>query len=111
MPEKALDVFDGVSSEANNVLYTIVFSACADLSNDGAVQSGKRILAQMPSSMLNDALLVSSAIHMLMKFGDVSHAERLFQKLKKKGTVIYGAMMNGKRVSSDQIRGRSTALL
>ena len=102
LPEKALELFDDVSSEANAVLYTIVFSACADLSNERAVQSGKKYLEQTPSSLLNDALLVSSAIHMLMKFGDVtrrtslSHAERLFYKLNKKSIVTYGAMMKGK---------------
>ena len=95
LPEKALDVFDDVSSEANDVLYTIAFSACADLSNERAVQSGKKYLEQMPRTFLNDTVVISSAIHMLMKFSDVAHAEDLFSRMKEHDAYSYGVMLNG----------------
>jgi hypothetical protein len=97
LAEKALEVFDGVSSEANDVLYTIVFSACADLCNERAVHFGKTLLEKMPSTLFNSTVVISSAIHMLMKFGDVTHAERLFRRINQKNVVTYGAMMKGKR--------------
>ena len=57
---------------------------------------GQKLLEELPDTLLDDSVLISSAIHMLMKFGDVPQAERLFQKLNKKSIVTYGAMMKGK---------------
>ena len=96
LAEKALDLFDEVSSKANDVLYTIVFSACADLCNQRAAHFGKTLFEKMSSTLLNNTVVISSAIHMLMKFGDVAHAERLFQRINQKNVVTYGAMMKGK---------------
>ena len=95
MPEKALDLFDQMSCKADEAIYTIVFSACASLCTERAIQLGKRLLDQIPQTLLGDTLACSSAIFMLMKFGDVSHAERLFQLRKKESILTYASMMKG----------------
>ncbi|CAF4666250.1 unnamed protein product, partial [Rotaria sp. Silwood1] len=75
--------------------YTIVFNACAELANNRAIKIGKRLLDKMPENFRNDNVILASAIHMLMKFGDIQSAENLFQSIKKKDTNIFGALMNG----------------
>ena len=96
LPEKALDLFDDISSKADGTLVTIALNACASLHNERARQVGRTLLNQLPRKFLDDTILMNCAINMLLKFGDVSHAERLFQKLNKKSIVTYGAMMKGK---------------
>ena len=49
----------------------------------------------MPRKLLSDAVLINSAIHMLMNFGDLAKAERLFQGMANKNAFTYGAMMKG----------------
>jgi pentatricopeptide repeat protein len=105
-----LDLFDHISSKADATLFTIAFSACTDLRNDRALQLGRTLLDKLPSEFLDDTILMNSAINMLMKFGDVAHAERLFQKLKKKSIVTYGAMMKGKYEWSEPLGERCTIL-
>ena len=84
-----------MSSKANDVLHTIVFSACADLRDERAVQLGKKVLSKLPSMLLEDTVVMNSAIHMLMKFGDVAYAERLFSRMKRHDAYTYGVMLNG----------------
>ena len=88
-------MFDEVSSEANEVLYTIVYSACASLCNERAVQLGNNLIDHMPRKLLSDAVVINSAIHMFMNFGDLANAERLFQGMVNKNVFTYGTMMKG----------------
>ncbi|CAF0973415.1 unnamed protein product [Rotaria sordida] len=95
MPEKALDLFEQIELNLNNFAYTIVFNACAELANDRAMKIGRKLLDEMPENLRNDNVVLNSAIHMLMKFGDIQNAENVFQSIKKKDTSTYGALMNG----------------
>ncbi|CAF5025043.1 unnamed protein product, partial [Rotaria magnacalcarata] len=95
MFEKALDLFEQIDIELGDVTYTIVFNACAKLCNDRAMKIGKKLLAKMPENYRNSNITSTSAIDMLMKFGDVESAERMFRSIKVKSTNIYGALMNG----------------
>ena len=96
MPEKALALFETFPGQANEVLYTMVFSACAALNDANAKERGMKLLKQMPLSFHDDLVLISSAVHMLMKFGHVEDAERLFRCHQKKSVVFYGVLMKGK---------------
>ncbi|CAF4322475.1 unnamed protein product, partial [Rotaria magnacalcarata] len=49
----------------------------------------------MPENYRNHNITSTSAIDMLMKFGDVESAERIFRSIKAKDANIYGALMNG----------------
>ncbi|CAF1223357.1 unnamed protein product [Rotaria sordida] len=95
MPEKALDLFEQIELDLNNVVYTIVFAACAELANDRAMKIGKKLLNKIPKNFRNDNVVLTSAIHMLMKFGDIQNAEIIFQSIKNKNIITYGAMMKG----------------
>jgi hypothetical protein len=55
---------------------------------------GKNLLDQMPNDFRNDNDVLNTAIHMLMRFGDVKRAEHVFG-MAKKNVVTYGAMIKG----------------
>ncbi|CAF3915277.1 unnamed protein product, partial [Rotaria magnacalcarata] len=99
--EKALDIFEQIDIELDYVTYTIAFDCCAKLCNDRAMKIGKKLLAEMPENYRNDNITSTSAIHMLMKFGDVESAERIFRSMKTKGADIYGALMNGYNLNGE----------
>jgi pentatricopeptide repeat protein len=85
--EKALDLFEVTSSNVDEILYTVMFSACAALSNPRAVQCGTKLLDQ--------TVVVGCALNMLIQLGDVDYAERLFSQMQQPTTYTYGLMMNG----------------
>ncbi|CAF1578070.1 unnamed protein product, partial [Rotaria magnacalcarata] len=101
MFEKALDLFEQIHLSLTNVIYAIVFNACAKLCNDRAMKIGKELLAKMPENYRNNNIISTSAIDMLMKFGDVESAERMFRSIKVKGADIYGALMNGYNLNGE----------
>ncbi|CAF1689007.1 unnamed protein product [Adineta ricciae] len=49
----------------------------------------------MNQSYYNNDFVITSAIHMLMKFDLVNDAERLFRQVKIKSALTYHAMING----------------
>ena len=93
--DKALDLLEQIPFDLNDIIYVITFGACAQLSNDRAKQIGRKLLNEMPDRFQNDTVLLTSAITMLMKFGDIQNAENLFRMIKKQSIVTYGAMMTG----------------
>ncbi|CAF4383385.1 unnamed protein product, partial [Rotaria sordida] len=95
MSEKALDLFEKIDLKLDDATYMIVFNACAKLSNDRAMEIGRKLLHDMPNDYRNNNILLNSAIYMLMKFGDVQSAERIFDSIKKKDIIFFGAMMKG----------------
>ncbi|CAM4780263.1 unnamed protein product [Rotaria magnacalcarata] len=95
MPTKVLDLFDEMNIEPNQAILAALFSACSRVANDRAMKIGRKLLNRIPKNFLNDDKLLTSAINILMRFGDVSSAENLFQTIKKKDIVAYGAMMKG----------------
>ena len=95
MPEKALALFETFPGQANDVLYTMVFSACAALNDENANQRGMKLLKQMSQSFRDGIVVISAAVHMLMKFGHVEDAERLFTHVKRPDMSLHGVMMAG----------------
>ncbi|CAF1616086.1 unnamed protein product [Rotaria magnacalcarata] len=84
MPTKVLDLFDEMNIEPNQAILAVLFSACSQVGNDRAMKIGRKLLNQMPKNFLNDNKLLTSAINMLMRFGDVRSAENLFQMIQKR---------------------------
>jgi len=95
MYEKALDLFEQMSLDQNEVTLTLVFNACAHLSNNRAKQIGNTLLKQIPINYRNCNHVMNSVIDMLMKFGDVQGAEDLFRSITNNNLVTYGAMISG----------------
>jgi RNase H-fold protein (predicted Holliday junction resolvase) len=96
MCEKALDLFEQMPIKSDDVTYSIIFNACAQLKNDRGQKVGKKLLEEISNKSLTNTIILGSAINMLMRFGDVTQAEKFFQMIKKKNLVICGIMMTGK---------------
>jgi pentatricopeptide repeat protein len=85
----------------NPELYGIMYTACAALGNAKAIELGTQLIRQMPTGFLDNSIVMGSAIHMLMRFGEVQEAERLFSQMKKRDATSYGVMMNGYNINSE----------
>ena len=101
MFEKALELFKKIPLKSNEVLYAIVYNACALLANEETVSVGNRIFQQMPQAFLNDTVLVNSAIRMFMKFGQIEDGERLFSRMKQTTSHTYVIMLNGYNINDE----------
>jgi pentatricopeptide repeat protein len=101
MPMKALDLYNEASSMLDANMYAILYSACAGLSNDRAITLGKQLLNKMPKMLKDNLIVMGSAIHMLMKFGEMQEAEFLFSQIKQPNAASYGVMMNGYNINSE----------
>jgi len=95
MCEQALDLFEQMPVNSDDATYTIIFKACAQLNNDRGKNVGKKLCEQILNKSVTNQFILCSALHMLMRFGDVKSAEHLFELIKKKDTVSYNAMMKG----------------
>ncbi|CAF1926382.1 unnamed protein product [Rotaria magnacalcarata] len=93
--EKVLDLFDEMKIEPDQFNLSTLFNACAVLNNNRAKKTGKKLLDEMRENYRNNNITSTSAIDMLMKFGDVENAERIFRSIKAKDIIAYGAMMKG----------------
>ena len=110
MPERVLELFEKMSIETDEVIITLLFNACAKLSNNDAIKLGKDVFNRLPISFFQHQKLINSAIDMLMKFGNVKEAEILFEQIKRKTLVSYGAMMQGNSSSKVQDNNNSPNL-
>ncbi|CAF1445957.1 unnamed protein product [Adineta steineri] len=104
MCDKALDLFEQIQLNLDDISYTIIFNACAQLSNDRAKQIGRRLLGEMPKNLKENKYIQNSAIDMLMKFGDIKNAEILFKMFEKKDIITYGAMMKGYNINNEPLK-------
>jgi hypothetical protein len=95
MAEKVFDLLDEMIIQPDAITLIIIFTTCTQVNDDRAKKIGNKLLNQMPNDSRNNTILLTSAIHMLMSFGDVKSAEQLFESIKKKDVVSYGAMMKG----------------
>ncbi|CAF5135599.1 unnamed protein product, partial [Rotaria magnacalcarata] len=89
--EKVLDLFDEMKIKPNQFTLGTLFNACAVLNNNRAMKTGKKLLDEMPENYRNNNITSTSAIDMLMKFGDVESAERIFRSMKTKNIITYNA--------------------
>ena len=96
MCDKTLDLFEQLPFNPDDVTYTVVLNACAQLCDDRAKQMAMKLLKHIPSHLQNNQTVSTSAIDMLMRFGDVTNAERLFGRMTNKNIITYNAMMKGK---------------
>ncbi|CAF1539898.1 unnamed protein product, partial [Adineta steineri] len=104
MCDKALDLFEQIQLNLSNVSYSIIFNACAQLSNDRAKQIGRKLLDGMPENFKENKYIQSSAIDMLMKFGDVKKAEILFKTFEEKDIITYSTMMKGYNINNEPLK-------
>ena len=93
--EEALTLFEQMTIIPDKILFTIVFSLCADVCNDRSMKLGRKIFSKMPEKYFKDTIVMNSALNMFLTIGDMDKAKELFTSIKSKDLVSYGAMMKG----------------
>ncbi|CAF1668310.1 unnamed protein product, partial [Adineta ricciae] len=103
--ENVLDLYDKMTIKPDDFTLTVIFNACAQLANERAKIIGNKLFNQiLNKDLTNNVILLTSAINMLMNFGEVNDAERLFQLNKSKDTILYGTMMKGYNNNDQPLR-------
>ncbi|CAF1544367.1 unnamed protein product, partial [Rotaria magnacalcarata] len=98
---KKKDIITYGAMMKDNVTYIVVFNACAGLANDRAMKIGRKLIDEMPENYRNYLVVLTSAMHMLMKFGDIQSAERIFRLNKKKDIITYNVLINGYNLNDE----------
>ena len=94
MPAKAIEIFKRVE-DPNEIVLTLMFKACAQLSTDWALELVKSAVSKMPVLLYKSAFLMTSLLDALMQCKDVNSARSLFDASERKVISMYGAMMKG----------------
>lgn len=74
------------------ILLLNAFTQCADVPS---MRLGKEVLKKLPLKYFENSKVISSAISLMMKFGEVNKAEHLFERMENKNLVTYRMMMQG----------------
>jgi pentatricopeptide repeat protein len=104
MSDKALDLFERMSLDPNNVIYTIIFDACTQLKNTRGISVGKKLVNEIFKKSNINNIVLNSAIHMLLSFGDVKHAEQLFESIERNDVVSYRVMMKAYNLNNNPLK-------
>ena len=84
-----------MSIPPNEYLFSTVFKLCTRIGDSQAFEYGKSLWNHLPASYENNRVILTSALHMFMQNGDISTAEKIFDKMEKDRT-SYGAIMSGR---------------
>ncbi|CAF4949515.1 unnamed protein product, partial [Rotaria socialis] len=76
MFEQALDLFEHVNLVKSDAMYTMAFNVCGKLGNDRAIKIGNKLLDELSDNRKSSTANLTSAMDMLMKFGNIQNAER-----------------------------------
>ena len=91
---KAIALFHQMN-EPNDVIFILMFHACAQLGTKEALTLIQSFLTKMPKPFYSNLRLLTSLVDAFVKCGDVKRAEEFFKKSTIKDLPIYGAMMKG----------------
>ena len=98
MAKKAIDLFYQVNIP-DKIIVTILFNACAQLGTKEALNVAKAVSEQIPKSFYSNSYVLPSLLDVLMKCGEVTEAELLFNTSRNKDLSMYGTMMKGNSYS------------
>lgn len=91
---KAFDVFKQMKNP-DNITYTILFNACAQLASREALIFIKNIQKTIPQSFYPNRWFTTSLIDALAKCNDVQAAQIVFDSSSHRHIELYGALMQG----------------
>ena len=95
--KKAIDLFDEIN-KPNDVIFILMFQACAQLETQEALDLIRFLRSKMPTSFYSNPRLLTSLINALTKCEDVQTAEIFFNKVQVKNIPLYGAMIKGRKM-------------
>ena len=104
MAQKAIDLFQTLRREPTDTILIGLFSACARLKHSRAISIGHEALSKMNSKYSNNVNVLTSALDMYIKSGQMNRAEKIFSKIKPKTVIKYGAMMKGYNMQDEPLK-------
>lgn len=72
--------------------FNLLFTSCARLATDEAVQVGRKMFSQLPKVHYKNEFVMTSLLDMFVKCGDIVNAEKVFAQMTR-NVVDYGQMM------------------
>ena len=94
MENKAIQLFNQIKNPDETVL-TLLFNACARLRNAEGLNLTKKVYKEIPPRFQSNVRLLTSLLDALVKCNDITYAEKLFNRIKKKTSLMYKLMING----------------
>ena len=91
---QAIDLFKQIENP-DGFIFNIFFNACAQLSTEESLHLAKKVFEEIPKSFRSNLYVLTSMLDTLMRCGDVSSAQSLFDRSAKKDLTMYGTMMKG----------------
>ena len=102
--EDALTLFEQMTIKPDRLLSTVAFNLCANLANDRALHTGRKIFAEIPPSFHQDTILITSALNMFMQSGDTAKAEQLFNEIQSTDKITFATMMKGFNLNNNPLK-------
>ncbi|CAF5122858.1 unnamed protein product, partial [Rotaria sp. Silwood1] len=94
IPNKAIDLFNEIKNP-DAIIIILLLNACSLLGTNEVLNLAKKVSSQIPKSFYSNLRLLTSLLDVLMKCGDVTYAQLLFDRTEKKILPMYGVMMKG----------------
>lgn len=94
----ALKLFQAQNAMVNEYTFSMLFKACANNGDQQSLDFGKRIFTQMPKKFSKNEVVITCALEMFAKSGDISEAEEIFRQISRKNPIVFSVMMNGKQI-------------
>ena len=101
--EHALTLFENMTIIPDRFLVTIALTLCANLANERSMKLGRKIFSKIHENYSQDTVVMTSALNMFVKIGDIDKAKELFTSMKSKDIVSYGAMIKGFYLNDDPL--------
>ncbi|CAF2853700.1 unnamed protein product [Rotaria sp. Silwood2] len=92
--EEALNLFRETNIAINEYTYSIVFKTCTNITDQRSLEFGQLIFERMPKIFHNNIVMMTAALQMFIKCGEISKAEQLFSRIQKKNLFAVSVMMN-----------------
>ena len=93
--KEVLNLYEQRKMKLDEGVFVMVSKACSEVCDVRAKGIGKELIDNLPEDLKDSDKVMNSMIFMLMKFGNVEAAERLYHEMKHKSIYTYGAMMKG----------------
>ena len=93
----------------NKYILPLIFKICTQLGTNQSLERGEEIFKTMPIQFKNDTIVLTAALQMFIKSGDMNTAEQMFSQMNK-NLVTYAVMMAGKKILFTLEKNRSFLL-
>ena len=93
--EDALTLIEQMTLQPDEFICTIVFSLCANLTDERSVKLARKVFEQMPEDYRGNTVVMTAALHMLVTVNDADRAKEVFASISAKDSASYGAMIKG----------------